>query len=162
MIPKAIQKKAERNLLHVAEIWSQSLPCACTVRGAGLTQGLDLSDIEEFICITLRYVPRNKVFAILFDLEVSVSVSYKMEKTSSSTNALSLENLDAIMKERVESLGIYRITEEGKEGARKIICYSMVGSSTWNLIPLVMHLITPSQEECLRYTELLRMLACER
>lgn len=159
-IPNALKRRAEEKLAHVANVWACALPCECCVSGQGLTRTIAFPETTnndiEFSAITLEYVVRNKIFALLFDLKCSVPIV-----GAETISAPRIPPLNNLMRARTEVLGITHIAVQLSENNGCILtCSSLVGSATWNLIPPVLHAITPTPEECIRYTELLRMLAC--
>lgn len=63
--------------------------------------------------------------------------------------------------ERIVSLNLMslELTYSLKSKSWKITCKSIIGSTTWNLIPPVTYLVTPKEEECVQMIELFELIA---
>jgi hypothetical protein len=51
------------------------------------------------------------------------------------------------------------VSHDAEGGAWAICCRSIIGSTTWNLIPPITQLIKPREEECLRLIEFFELVA---
>ncbi|MEG2174103.1 MAG: hypothetical protein RR135_01280 [Oscillospiraceae bacterium] len=73
-----------------------------------------------------------------------------------------LERLNnRLIIERIVALDLQKIqvTHTANSGTWQIRCESMIGSSTWVLIPPVISLIKPKEEECIRFIEFFELVA---
>lgn len=68
-------------------------------------------------------------------------------------NPLILDRLNALDLMEME------IRHDDGSGTWQISCESLIGSATWMLIPPVLSMITPKREECVKFLELLELLA---
>ncbi|MDR0596685.1 MAG: hypothetical protein LBG50_04010 [Clostridiales Family XIII bacterium] len=66
-----------------------------------------------------------------------------------------------LIRERILSLDLADIQISYSAGAGEwdIKCRSIIGSTTWNLIPPITQLIKPKQEECVRLVEFYELIA---
>lgn len=64
-----------------------------------------------------------------------------------------------LITERLSALDIMELELSHQEGGCwQISCESLIGSSTWLLIPPVLSMITPRREECVKFLELFQLL----
>lgn len=172
-----VLQRAEKKLQHVASSWTQSLPINASIKSLdNLKWFIEFeTDIIEFNGITLSYQIHNKLFATLYDLQCQIDFR---SKTKLPDSCLTLEydartqylinktddrynvRLNDLIVDRIKTLGVTHINAMYEPGIHSwhITMNMLVGSSTWNLIPPVMHLIDPSCKEYVQATELLRML----
>lgn len=173
----AILQRAQKKLEHVATSWAEAMPASAVASSLGELEwkiGFEPGSIE-FDELALSYQVRSKLFATLFDLrcriccaagtpapshDVSLTYDPRMQRLTEKLDEGSSIPLDGLLVERIEKLGVTRLTAalDASSSAWSITMDMLVGSSTWNLIPPVMHLISPSDQECIWATELLRML----
>lgn len=180
---RAVNRKAERKLDFVVEKLMRSAgedPCSATA-SEPLARTFDLRCCSEAGAITVRYCPRSKLFAILYDLCFKFSVAgpgvpgCTIEMVPGATR-LAVRGVDSeshfdpfsdkgdVVDLIADRLGILDVTRlravyEAPSSSWTVSFSTMVGSATWNLIPPVMHLIEPTAIECVRAIELLRLLA---
>ena len=118
--------------------------------------------------IVVRYVPRSTLFAILYDFTVEFDVLLPLYRDGSHDEAAAARELriddflgNELIATRAKALDVVALRASfDEEKSRCHVEFStMVGSSTWNLIPPVMQLIEPTDAECLRLIELVRLLA---
>lgn len=173
----AILQRAEGKLEHVATSWAEAMPASAAASPAGKLEwkvGFE-PGVIEFDELVLSYQVRSKLFATLFDLQcricctadvpapshdVTLTYDPRVQKLIEKQSGESSIPLDGLLVERIEKLGVTQLTAALDASSSKwsIAMDMLVGSSTWNLIPPVMHLINPSAQECIWATELLRML----
>lgn len=178
-------RRAEKKLAHVVEICQAALPVACHVeKRESLMWALVFDEGFEVEEVDFSYSINSKVFATLFDLHcafvVDAAVEFKdgAEHDASSETRIWLDPkrdafvcnddsldvsvlADAAIKDRVMALGVTSANAQWSSPCRRwdVDISSLVGSSTWNLIPPILHLIEPSKDECRQMLELVRMLA---
>lgn len=73
-----------------------------------------------------------------------------------------LERLSTpLLTDRLNALDIMEmeLRHDGGSGCWQISCESLIGSSTWLLIPPVLSMITPKREECVKFMELFQLAA---
>ncbi len=76
--------------------------------------------------------------------------------------ARTLEQLNhPLIQERIQTLELREIQAAHTAGSDswQISCESLIGSATWILIPPTVHLIKPSEAECLRFVEFFELVA---
>lgn len=176
----AIEKTADVKLHHVAHVWAVALGGVVEDEETPLTRTLLLAEGCEIERLSLSYEVNSKLFASLFDLVYEFDVPRSAERgTESATGDAALElrydsvkktfvapsgrfGLDALecdlVFSRIEQLGITDLAARADAGAWHVRVRGLVGSSTWNLIPPVLHLIEPSRQDCVRGMELFRMV----
>lgn len=89
--------------------------------------------------------------------------SWKYQHQNCDTTVLSscLERLNnPLIIKRLETLDIMEmeLRYNTEENTWRISCESMLGSSTWILIPPVLSMITPKREECVQFLELFELV----
>ncbi|MBC2890324.1 hypothetical protein [Gordonibacter massiliensis (ex Traore et al. 2017)] len=173
----AIARKADAKLGHVAQLWCEALGSCCSAGEVGvLERELVFSNISEIQRVVLSYEIKAKLFATLFDLVYSFEVSgcapngakvFLLDGAngfgcSIGSTAKKLNEFlpGALFRDRVRDLGITKMEAVfvAEEALWHIRMVGLVGSSTWNLLPPVLQLIEPRRDECVRATELMRMI----
>lgn len=175
-----VMRRADAKLAFVANRWASAVPVPCNVEESGhLARCLRFTSGDFlFDELLLRYEVRSKLFATLFDLRCSFKVLSDRPsalaggaKTAFDSREQALVGtcegrrlmvpLNGLMQDRIQALGVLnidaRFLPDALQWSVEVGC--LVGSATWNLIPPVLHLIEPTAEECIRATELMRMLA---
>lgn len=182
-----VNNQAARKLDHVAERFAAALRISDSVEKYDvLSRRLWTADIPEFECIVLTYIKRQRLFASLFDLNIIITNSaeaspelFSLEAGSSLQleKCISLEkglfaaknhayrslaaNMNCTLaQERIKDIGVFDLSlDVAADYSWRIVLQQMVGSSTWNLIPPIMQLVDPHEEDCIKTIELLRMFA---
>ncbi len=176
----AIERKADVKLHHVARVWSVALAGGVEDEEKPLTRMLLLAGSCEIERLSLSYEVNSKLFASLFDLVYEFDVPRPAGRgTESAVDDAALElrydsakktfaapsgrfGLDVLecdlVFSRMEQLGITDLAAHADADAWHVRARGLVGSSTWNLIPPVLHLIEPSRQDCVRGMELFRMV----
>ena len=180
-----VNKRAERNLDHVAERFAAALHVHEPIeKPYDLTRRLYTPNIPEFECMVFAYNKKQRLFASLFDLTILVadstesssfplqpdlmarfakSIAFEKGKfvaKDQSCEAIATSMNCELVQKRIKESGVLDITLEiASDCSWRIALRQMVGSSTWNLIPPVMQLVDPREDDCLRTAELLRMFA---
>lgn len=151
------------------------------VSNGTLSRLIYVKDVPEFSLLCLTYKKRQRLFASLYDLSIQVPlgnlegfssipidlrhgdclISYKDGAFVASSAAYcepASELNGKLVCDRIKQLGVFDITLTRIGRSNLVVELSqMVGSSTWNLIPPVMQLINPSDDDYVRTIELLRM-----
>lgn len=170
-----ITRKADSKLEHVVRLWATALGPHCG-RGASalLERELLLVGVAELDRLLLSYEATSKLFATLFDLVLSFDVrgeavdGSEIELAAGSRGFVGTGDgreiarilSNPLVLERVDGLGV---TGAGavfsqEDGLWRVRMKSLVGSSTWNLLPPVLQLIEPDLDDCIRGMELVRMM----
>jgi hypothetical protein len=89
-----------------------------------------------------------------------VGASFSEQDREYVERALGLLN-NELIRERILSLDLANISAafDPVAAAWTIRCRSIIGSTTWNLIPPITQLIKPKREECLRLVEFFELVA---
>lgn len=180
---QAVNRKAEEKLDVIVRklLYAAGEDAELAIDSKPLARTFSPRCCSEVGAITVRYQPQNKFFATLYDLSFEFSVAgpkapgcsielapgsmklvSKGNGEGSSHAGFSDDLLDnELIEARLRLLGATRLSAvcEGSAGCWNVGLSTMVGSATWNLIPPVMHLIEPTNDECLRAFELLELLA---
>lgn len=172
----AIVRKADGKLGYVAQLWSSALGACCTLGEEGvLERELVFPRFGELPSMRLAYSVSSKLFATLFDLvcsfdvpgqsleggEVSLLKDATGFRGSAGAEDIAEALSNSLVLDRVQDLGVTRLRALclGDGEAWHVEIQQLVGSSTWNLLPPVLQLIEPRPEECVKGTELARMVA---
>lgn len=183
-----INQKADKKLRSIAECFQDTIPKMCKIRDDQFLHKIIMlnhcSPLEEII---LDYDVENRFAAISYNLmiqsflekEEAKDYQFKLQYQGllKIQNAMfdcetDKDKYDKREKEVLEvlndSLIIKKIMELNlleilvryscKERKWKICIKSMIGSSTWILIPPVMHTIVPKSHEIYTLLEVMRML----
>lgn len=172
-----LSKRVERNLDSISAQWERELGAFCArieKDSMPLWRKLFLYGVDELGEIRLGYEIARRLLATLYtlvyDFEVSVppdkqncSIELRLgrfECVSGSSRIPELLNT-SLVKERMEALGITDIRMEvvSQERIGRVRMVGLVGSSTWNMIPPVLHSISFREGECIKAVELMRMIA---
>ncbi len=183
-----MNKKADKKLGAVADMFCQVLPDNCEVIDSDmLYRRLRVSDLAPLYDVMLVYDVENRFAAISYNLLVQSVVrareeryysfelkldgtirtkSMRFEKTNDDRwpdhrerQLLGLLN-EPIVLGKIQQLGLLGVSlrYQLEYGRWLISVRSMVGSSTWILMPPVMQVIMPVRQEVYQFMELMRML----
>ena len=140
-----------------------------------LEQELILSNIPEVSHVCLAYRVNSMMFATLFDFVLCFSFPGKGDEDAEllfrhdtfcfERRGFSFRKLQGFPNElaiaRIEELGVTDIRARYLADNKMwyVDMTSLVGSSTWNLLPPILQLIEPRLTECVRMIELIRIIA---
>lgn len=183
-----MNKKADRKLEAVADMFCQVLPDNCeVVEGDMLYRRLHIKDLAPLDDMMLVYDVENRFAAISYNLLIQSVVRAKEERYYSfelrldgvvKTRSVRFESTCAdrqpdlrerqilellnepIVLGKIQQLGLLGVSirYQMEYGRWLISVRSMVGSSTWILMPPVMQVIMPVRQEIYQFVELMRML----
>lgn len=172
-----LSKRVERNLDLVVAQWEKELGSTCKcIEGDSVPfrRSLSLSGVDELNEIHFGYEVARRLLASLYtfvyDFEVRVppeekscSVEFRSGRFECASGSSRIPELldTALVKDRMEALGItdIRIEIDSEKQVGCVRMVGLVGSSTWNLIPPVLHFISFRDGECVKAVELMRMIA---
>ena len=183
-----MNKKADRKLEAVADMFCQVLPDNCeVVEGDMLYRRLHIKDLAPLDDMMLVYDVENRFAAISYNLLIQSVVranekrcyrfelrldgvmrtrSVRFERKGSARQPdmrerqiLELLN-EPIVLGKIQQLGLLGVSirYQMEYGRWLISVRSMAGSSTWILMPPVMQVIMPVRQEIYQFAELMRML----
>ncbi len=183
-----MNKKADRKLEAVTDMFCQVLPDNCeVVEGDMLYRRLHIKDLAPLDDMMLVYDVENRFAAISYNLLIQSVVranekryysfelkldgmvrmrSMRFESASvdrqpdmRERQILELLN-EPIVLGKIQQLGLLGVSirYQMEYGRWLISVRSMVGSSTWILMPPVMQVIMPVRQEIYQFVELMRML----
>ena len=183
-----MNKKADRKLEAVADMFCQVLPDNCeVVEGDMLYRRLHIKDLAPLDDMMLVYDVENRFAAISYNLLIQSVVRanekryYRFElrldgmvRTRSMRFESASVDRQPDMRERqilellnepivlgkIQQLGLLGVSirYQMEYGRWLISVRSMAGSSTWILMPPVMQVIMPVRQEIYQFVELMRML----
>ena len=183
-----MNKKADRKLEAVTDMFCQVLPDNCeVVEGDMLYRRLHIKDLAPLDDMMLVYDVENRFAAISYNLLIQSVVRAKEERYYSfeirldgviKTRSVRFESACAdrqpdlrerqmlellnepIVLGKIQQLGLLGVSirYQMEYGRWLISVRSMVGSSTWILMPPVMQVIMPVRQEIYQFVELMRML----
>ena len=172
-----LSKRVERNLDLIVAQWERELGSVCKCLegdSAMFKRILSLSGVDELDEIRLGYEVARRLLASLYtfvyDFEVCVppgekscSIEFRSGRFECVCGSSRIPELldTALVKDRMEALGItdIRIEIVSQKQVGSVRMVGLVGSSTWNLIPPVLHFIPFRDGECVKAVELMRMIA---
>lgn len=183
-----INRRADRKLEEVAELMKYSFGNRCCgSEYFYLDKKLKLRGFQHLERLRFNYRAENRLISISYNLIVSSELYCEGAKDEHSfsikhsgkfsqkfnwvcdninceqgkyAHILELLNDDIIVS-RIKELQIMRCSITGNTGANSysIQCELMPGSSTWILIPPILQLIKPKEEECRSLAELFDLLS---
>lgn len=183
-----MNKKADRKLEAVADMFCQVLPDNCEmIDGDMLYRRLHIKELAPLDDMMLVYDVENRFAAISYNLLIQSVVRAKEERYYSfelrldgvvKTRSVGFESSCAdrqpdlrerqilellnepIVLGKIQQLGLLGVSirYQVEYGRWLISVRSMVGSSTWILMPPVMQVIMPVRQEIYQFVELMRML----
>lgn len=126
---------------------------------SGCLRALDIRSCKEPEMLFAGYIPRNKALSTLYDFTIWICFFLNEEgKKQVKKDILRIFGRDnELIDSRNKKLELTspRLYIDNEKAC--IEASFLIGSSTWNLIPPVVHVIRPTEQECLRLIELIRM-----
>ena len=182
-----VTRKVESKLDVLADIYKTSAGSSCTgMEKSTLSRSLSFRNFQYFDNLKLVYNWENRFLSVNYNLQLisDIAVNDKFAETGDCSFELHfkmkgsewlckrwlgedikkkdeyLERLNnPLIMNRIKELDIFdlEITHHQGQGFT-VSMESMIGSSTWILIPPITNLIKPEEAECVKFFELFELL----
>ena len=183
-----VTKRAELKLSVLADIFAKVIGTRCTgIEQGTLSRTIRFEQLGYIDALKFVYNWENRFMAVNYNLQTivepkvddkfdeigSCAIEYSFKRKSDRWNfkswsaseeqkkAYSERLNNPLITDRIKALDIFdlEISHNNHASTFTISIESMIGSSTWILIPPIIQLIKPTEEECTKFIELFELIS---